>query len=88
MSLFGELTAAVSGVTGPELQARGGRMLLAPVGRVQHQPELPLQRVEQSLEQRVVGPVGHVHQGLDTERHTTHAHLDCIITTRPKSSDG
>lgn len=66
--MFVGLTAAVVGVTEPQLQAGGGWVLLAAVGGVQQQPELQLQRVQQSLEQRVVGLIGHVHQILDMGR--------------------
>ena len=62
------LTAAELGVTEPQLQTRGGRMLLAAIGGVHQQPQVLLQGVQQGLDQGEVRLIGHVHQVLVPER--------------------
>ena len=58
----GVRTAGVVGVAEPELQAGGGRVVLAAVWRVQQHPEVLLKGVQQALQQGVVWLVRHVHQ--------------------------
>lgn len=56
------LTAGVVGMAQPQLQTGRCWVLLAAIRRVHQQPEVMVQRVQQCLNQRVIGLVWTVHQ--------------------------
>lgn len=58
------LTAGELRVAEPQLQAGGGWMLFSAIWRIQEQPQLQLQGVQDRLDQGVVGLIWHVHQVL------------------------
>lgn len=67
------LTVGEIGVVEPQLQAGGGWVFFGSIWRVQQLPQVPAQRLQQALQQGVVGLICHMHEilygGRRTQRH-------------------